>query len=257
MKSQSIARALLEHFKFAVEDIPTAEREELQEADFKASFAGVTLLVEEKTKEESPTATVKRQAAHAQGALHAETLALRRDETVSGVIRDASHQLRSSSRHPHDFRFIWFTATGATALGKYEQFRATLYGSKTILELGADESRPCYFYRNSDFFRRRDVVDGAIAAYVSGTSVTAKVCLNPLSDRYAALLQSSVLQPFGSAVEDPLKQEASGKALVLDADLDRRDEGPLLSYLQQKYSTGPLMAMDLGYTRFSTSVARE
>ena len=256
MKSQSIARAVLEHFKFLVEDIPTAAHEGLQEADFKATFAGVTLLMEEKIKEEAPSAVARRQATHAQGAVHVETLPFWRDTTVSGVVRKASQQLRSSSRHPHDFRFIWFTATGATAIGKYEQFRATMYGHTNILEFGSNDCRPCYFFRHSDFFKRSDVIDGAIAAYTSGSSVVAKVCLNPHSQRYAALRRSPVLYPFGTEIEDPLELEAHGKALVLDTDLDRRDKGPLLEYLQRKYSTGPLMTIDLGYTRASVSLDR-
>lgn len=253
-KPRSYARELLEQFGFDVEDIPTAEQENFKEADFKVALAGVTLLVEEKTKAEHPSAVAGRQTAHAKGEVHAETLVATRDATVSGVIRDAAHQLRSSARHPHDFRFMWFTATGATAQGKYEQFMATLYGRTNILELGSDGYRRCYFFRDSDFFRRRDVIDGAVAAHTDGSTITARVCLNPLSPRYEALRQSPVLQPFGTAIEDPLKLEASGTAFVLDADLDRRVEGPLLEYLQEKYSTHPLMKIDLGYTRVSVSV---
>jgi hypothetical protein len=257
VKAWSFARALLEHFGFVVDDIPTADRERRKEADFKATLCGVTLLLEEKTKEENPFSTAKREATHAQGAFHVETLPVTRDETVSGVIRNAASQLRSSSRHAHDFRLMWFTATGPTAEGKYEQFMATLYGRSNVLELGSDGYRRCYFYRNSDFFWRRDVIDGAVAAYTDGPTISAKVCLNPLSPRFEALRRSPVLKPFGTAIEDPLKLEAEGGAFVLDAELDRRVEGPLLDYLQKKYSTGPLMAIDLGYTRASVSIARE
>ena len=134
---------------------------------------------------------------------------------------------------------------------------ATLYGRKNIIELGVDGYRRCYFYRHSDFFKRRDVIDAAVAAYVKGSVVNAKVCLNPLSPRYESLRKSPVLRPFGADVEDPLALEVKGTAFVLDADLNRRDEGPLLAYLQQKYTTGPLMATDLGYTRTSFGITRE
>ena len=53
--------------------------------------------------------------------------------------------------------------------------------------------------------------------------------------------------PFGAAVEDPMELEADGTAFVLDSDLNRNDEGPLLAYLQTKYRTRPLMKFDLGY----------
>jgi hypothetical protein len=247
----SIARAVLEHFGFSVEDIPTAEREGLQQADYLVRKGDVTVLLEEKTKEESVGMAAERHATHASGDVHAETFPFRSDAVLSGVIRKASDQLRSSSRYPHDFRMMWFSATGATAAGKYEQFMAALYGRTNIVELGACEYRRCYFYRDSAFFRRRDVLDGAVAACVVGSSVIVRVCLNPLSARYAALRQSALMQPFGSSVEDPLDAEARGTAFFLDADLDRRNEGPLLEYLQKKYATGPLQAIDLGYTRLS------
>jgi len=159
--------------------------------------------------------------------------------------------LRSSSEKPHDFRLMWFTATGPLAVGKYEQFMATLYGRTNILEMNASGYRRCYFFRHADFFRRAVVIDGAIVAHTDGRSISARLCLNSLSPRFQTLRKSCVLKPFGTAVEDPESLEADGTAFVLDAALDRKQEGPLLSYLQQKYATGPLMKFDLGYTSAS------
>jgi hypothetical protein len=257
MAQLSYARLLLEHWGISVEDIPTSDREQKKEADFLASFGKVRVLIEEKTKEDDLNYLSTRAKELEQGGIHEETISLIRNETFSGIIRDAAKQLRSSTDKPHDFRLMWFTATGVNAQAKYEQFMATLYGRTNIVELNADGYRRCYYFRNSDFYRRAAVVDGAVAAYVDGRSITTKLCLNSLSPRYAALRQSSVVSPFGTAVEDPADLEARGTAFVLDCDLNRKDEGPLLAYLETKYKTGPLMTLDLGYTSASMLLPKE
>lgn len=256
MPTFSFARALLEHWGVSVQDIPTSDAEEKKEADFLAAFDGAKVLIEEKTKEDDPEYLAVRTRELEQGDIHAATLPLIRNETISGIVRDASKQLRSSSNLQHDFRLVWFTASGVNAQGKYEQFMATLYGRTNILEMNSADYRRCYYFRNADFFRRAAVIDGAVAAYTDGKSITARLCLNALSPRYAALKQSTVLRPFGTAVEDPVELEASGTAFILDSDLSRKDEGPLLVYLQAKYKTAPLMKFDLGYTNASILIPR-
>lgn len=126
MQSFSYAKALLQHWGIDVEDIPTSDAEEKQEADFLASFGDIRVLIEEKTKEDDLTYLAKRAEELERGEIHAITLPISRNETLSGLVRDASHQLRSSLNRPHDFRLMWFTATGVHAEGKYEQFMATL-----------------------------------------------------------------------------------------------------------------------------------
>jgi len=257
MTSLSYARALLQHWGVVVEDIPTADAERKQEADFLVSFDGIPVLIEEKTKEDDPAYLARRAKELESGQIHAVTLPLRRDETLSGLVRDASRQLRSSADKAHDFRLMWFTATGAQAIGKYEQFMATLYGRINILEMNAPGYRRCYYFRHADFFRRADVIDGAVVAHTDGKSISATLCLNSLSPRFQELRKSAVLHPFGTAVEDPEALEAEGTAYILDEALDRKDESRLLAYLQQKYATGPLMKFDLGFTSASIAAPKD
>lgn len=257
MPHRSYAKALLEHWGITVDDIPPSNAEQKQEADFLASFGEIRVLIEEKTKEDDPDYLALRATELENGGIHAASLHVSRNETLSGLVKNASRQLKSSSYKPHDFRLMWFTATGVHAEAKSEQFMATLYGRSNILEMNAAHYRRCYFFKNADFFRRADVIDGAVVAYTDGQSITAKLCLNSLSPRYEALRRSAVLQPFGTAVEDPKKLESDGTAFILDGALDRRDEAPLLAYLQQKYKTAPLMKFDLGYTHASILIHKK
>ncbi|WP_423357449.1 hypothetical protein [Pseudomonas citronellolis] len=244
MAITSYARLLLEHWGVVVDDIPTSEKEE---SDFLAAFGATKVLIEEKTKLDDAGHLAQRAQMLDTGEIHASSLPLVRDNRLSGIVSKAARQLQSSATHPHDFRLVWFTATGTQAEAKYHQFIATLYGTTKIFEMNQSFYRTCYFFRNSDFHRHATILDGAVAAYVSGTSITAKLCLNPLSPNYAVLKSSAVVSTFGSGIEDPVVRETDGESFILDADIDRNDESALLAYLQQKYSTAPLMKFDMGY----------
>ncbi len=137
------------------------------------------------------------------------------------------------------------TSTGRDAEAKYYQFIATLYGSTNILEQDKTYLKPCYFFRNSDFFRFGERLDGAVAAYLSGDMVTMKLCLNPYAQGWQALRDSPYAKRFTTGLVDPLAEEAAGEAYVADTDIHRTDQGAVLSYLQAKYGTGPLMNMDM------------
>ena len=257
MPTFSYTRALLQHWGVKIEDIPTSDLEEKKEADFLATFGSTRVLIEEKTKEDDPEYLAYRASELETGEIHGITLPIRRDETISGIVRNASKQLKSSSNRSHDFRLMWFTATGVTARGKFEQFMATLYGRTNILEMNVSYYRRCYFFRNADFFRRAAVIDGAVAAHTDGNTISTKLCLNPLSPRYAQLKVSEVLKSFNEAVEDPIEMEKSESAFILDAALDRKNEAELLKYLQEKYKTGPLMKFDLVYISAAILVPRD
>lgn len=244
MTIPSYARMLLQHRGIVVDDIPTSEKEE---SDFLATVGDNRVLIEEKTKVDDPAYLEQRARSLDAGKIHATSLPLIRDNRLSGLVKKAASQLQSSANLPHDFRLVWFTATGAQAEAKYHQFIATLYGTAKIFEMNTSHYRSCYFFRNSDFHRHAQVLDGAVVAYVSGTSIIARLCLNPLSPNYAAFKASTVAAALGTGIEDPVSKEADGIAFVLDADIDRQDESALLAYLQKKYVTAPLMKFDLGY----------
>jgi hypothetical protein len=251
MTAPSYARLLLEHWGVSLSAIPPSSKEE---SDFLASFGECTVLIEEKTKFDDPALLTKRADCLSKGEIHTSSTPLVRDNRLSGIIAKAANQLRSSSERPHSFRLLWFTGTGVNSEAKFHQFIATIYGTTNIIEMNAQGYRRCYFFRNSDFYNHADVLDGAVAAYVSGASITVKLCLNPLSPNCKSLRGSPVAAVFGSAVEDPESLETQGTAFIVDGDIDRWDEGALLGFLQTKYGTAPLMKIDLGHLSAAVSV---
>ncbi len=242
---QFYAKEILEQLGVTVHDIPTSKKEE---SDFLAIFGENKVLIEEKTKFEDPQRLKERQGVLEKGEIYASHIPIIRDNRLSGLVKKAASQLDSSSEQEHDFRLIWFTSTGRDAEAKYLQFIATLYGTTNIIEMNnLPYYRRCYFFRHSNFYRHKEVIDGAIVAYVdSETSVSARLCLNSLSPRYKLLRNSSVILPFGTAIEDPVVIEQEKQAFILDGDIDRNDERALLAFIQKKYNTSPLMKIDLG-----------
>jgi hypothetical protein len=224
---------------------PTPDK---KESDFLATFDTCKVFIEEKTKFDDSARLSKRAEVLSKGEIHASSTPIIRNNRLSGIISGAAEQLQSSSEQEHDFRLIWFTGTGTEAEAKFHQFIATIYGSTKILEMNAlDYYRPCYFFRDSDFHRHAAVLDGAVVAYVSGTTITAKLCINPLSPNAGTLRNSPVADVFGTAIEDPAALEAEGIAFILDGDVNRKNEEECLAFLQAKYKTKPLMKFDLGH----------
>ena len=244
MASISYAKGFLQHWDALVEDIETSDSEQ---SDFLASLEEEILLIEEKTKLDNPADLAKRRKAFDAGAVYSSSKRLVRNNRLSGVVRKAASQLASSASNPHDFCLVWFTGTGYQAHALSEQFIATLYGSTNIIEMGSSHFRRCYFFRNSDFHRYADIIDGAVVAHVEGQALSAKLCVNPLSSRASRLRASAFARRFGTAVEDPEALERDGEAFIVTGDVDRNNENALLAELQQKYSTKPLMTFDLGY----------
>lgn len=239
----SIAEQVLDAWGATAEPLPTSTKEE---SDWLAELDGCRLLIEEKAKLPNPSTEVEREAAFRSGQVYGTTIPLVHNNRLSGIVRKAASQLASTgSEIDHDLCVVWLTGIGRDAETKYYQFIATLYGSTNILERDSRGMTPCYFFRNSDFFRFRDRLDGAVAAYLSGDTVTMKLCLNPYSLRWQALRDSPYAKRFTTGLVDPLAEEASGEAYVADTDAQRTDQGAILSYLQTKYGTGPLMNMDM------------
>ena len=132
--------------------------------------------------------------------------------------------------------------------------KSTLYGTTSIVNLDSVEGAyPCYFFRNSDFFRYKNVLDAAIVS----TTKSHKLCLNPLSCRCESLKNTELCARFGTAVRDPINEETAAKAYIVDSQVDSKDEEVVLTYIRKKYGKPKLMNIDLGYVSATVAVAKE
>jgi len=245
VETSSLAEVLLRHWGVTALPLPTNGEEQ---SDFAVHLGRSRFLIEEKTKLDDPNLAQERRRILDDGNLYLNVKPLVRTNRMSGLIRKAVGQLGSSARqYGHDFRLVWLTGTGPSAQAYYEQFIASLYGKTHIIEMNSPYMVPCYFFRNSEFHRYATELDGAVAAYLSGGKLSARLCLNPLSPRFPRLLRTRFRRLFGTAVENPLKEERARRAYIVSSTTDRNNETQLLQELSAKYGTGPLMKFDLGF----------
>lgn len=162
--------------------------------------------------------------------------------TMSGIIKyGVEKQLAQYPEHERDFCLLWLVAAGTDSEAQYQQFLGTLYGLTNVCGPDDLSLMPCYYFRNSAFFRWPKL-DGAIV----GTLGRFKLCVNSYSPQADTLKYSSLAERFATAVTDPRDLEARGEAYVADCHIDRRDEQGVIRYLQRKYDRPALMSMDLG-----------
>lgn len=250
----TVAAQVLAAWGAKAEPLPTSTKEE---SDWLAELDGCRLLIEEKMKFDDPADQVARNAALAAGQIHGTTMPLAHNNRISGIVRKAAGQLSSTGIDvQHDLKILWFTGVDFNGEAKHYQFMSTLYGSTRIFELDRPQMRQCYFFRNSDFFRFREQLDGAVAAFLNGNTVTVKLCLNPYSLNWQALRDSPYAKQFKLGLIDPIAEEAANEAYIADTDIPRNDEYAVLGYLEQKYGLKKAMNMDMSMASAAVRVGR-
>ena len=256
MEIPSIAVQVFETWGAQVKPLPTSTKEE---CDWEVSLEGCTLIAEEKTKFEDALALRGRRETLQAGRVHGQTIPLRSNNRLSGIVKKAVGQLSSSANDvAHDLRVLWFTGTGFDGEARHYQLLSTLYGSTRVFELNGDgRHRTCYFFRNSDFYRFREVLDGAYVTYLTGDSLTVKLCLNPYSANWERLRDSPFAARLKNGLIDPIAEEVEGVSYIVDGDVERTDEGAVMKYLHEKYKLVQAMNMDMGMTTATIQVPRE
>ena len=242
--AQSIAKLVFDLWSASAVPIPTSHAEE---SDWLVTLDGFRLLVEEKTKFENPDDTEARRRAFDAGEIYSNIAALAPNNRISGIIRKAAGQLRSTAEHvEHDARVVWLTAVGSDAETKVDQAFRTLYGSASVFDLDNSASlQDCYFFNDSAFYRYRDDLDGAILASLRGSQAKLKLCLNPFGPRWEALRDSPFAGKFPNAIVDPIAKEAKGLAMVADTPIARGDSEAMLEYLRKKHGKPHLLEMPM------------
>ena len=241
MDVEDAVRATLETWGFRVEKIPETD---VPTPDFIVCDDSAAYLVEVKTRGDDPALTRARDQVLRRGEVFTESLALVRHNRISSIIGHANRQLAKFMNDDQVFRVVWVVVTGRATDAKCLQIQASLYGSTTIIDFeSVSNGFECYYFRESDFFRDRDVLDGAVVSNLD----SGKLCLNTLSPRYITFKHAKLAAQFAAGLVDPVAQEAAGTAFIVDSDIDRKNQAAVIEYLQRKYKRVRLMNIDLGY----------
>ena len=255
MKSQSIAEMVLKGWGAEVQEIPTSTK---NESDWLATVDGFRLLVEEKTKFESPEKITARNEVLARGEVHGSVSGLQPNNRISGIFGKAAKQLRSTGEDvEHDARVVWFTSMGSDREEKYHQAFNTIYGCTKVFDLDVSNSlRDCYFRYNSEFFRHKNL-DGAYLLKANNGEGIIRLCLNPFGSNWQALRDSPFASRLKNGLVDPIAEEESGEVMIVDTDIDRRNEQGLLQYLSRKYGVEKLQFMNMSIATAVVSVPND
>jgi hypothetical protein len=253
MGPEELVTLILEHLGAHVRKIPHGEG---RTPDFIATIGGARYLIELKAKGEDPEREVRRNEVLNRGEIAEDHDTVGRKNVIAGVVADAVTQLREFSSEPVDYRLVWLLGWGRLRKLYFDQFESALYGTTNIFDLGpgADQyTRPCYYFGLSDFFRHRDILDGAII----WCDENGRFLINDLSPRYDAFRNSPLAEAMAKGRIDPREKEKQGDAYYADGDVDPRNEGAVLQYLQQKYGKPRLMNIQMGYHAAAMAVPRE
>ena len=210
--------------------------------DFIVRAGEVVSIVELKTKGEDEAEIRSRNSILDSGAVfirHEDSL---RRNRLSALIRDGVKQLSAYSIDGTPFRLLWLHSTGPYASVMMERFQTTLYGSREIIHTEKQlANRWCYYFDNSDFFRFRDLLDGAIISQDG----SARFCINDLSPRAQELRLSCLPIKMANAYCDPTEFESANQAYIVDGDVDRLAPDAIKTYLKNKYGCGEILDLNM------------
>lgn len=214
----------------------------VESPDFFITDDTSTYLLELKTKFPSEEEVNERKTVLSSGEIHNIDEIVTSKKSLSKIIWKAKNQLKNYEKEENILRLVWLLSTGHLAEPRLNQFEATLYGSTYLYSI--ERYGNCYFFHNSDFFKYREVLDGAIVS----TESKGKLLLNPLSPRYKTMKSSSLIEHFkeGSVI-DPIEIEKQGQAFLVDSGINRDDEQAVLEYLQQKHKIEKIAVINMHY----------
>jgi len=240
--SEEYIFAVLTEWGFEVQKIPEAAHER---PDFYAVSGDDEYLVEVKGKEPSRKQEQRRDELLLSGKVYDESYDLLRQSGLTKIVSKGKNQLKQYKSEADYFRVICLVGTGHNAEARLLQLEATLFGRTSVGDFSTESPlKHCYYFGFSDFYKYRDILDGAIL--IDANSEEGKLCINDHSPRYNKFRESSLARVFGTAVIDAPELDRKGEVFVVDSNIDRNDKNSVIDYVREKYSLGDLvMDMDM------------
>ncbi|MEW6681617.1 MAG: hypothetical protein AB1451_01645 [Nitrospirota bacterium] len=250
---KEFAKEALRHFGLQVEDIPPQPGRKTP--DLLGRFAeGETFLFEVKAKRDDPDQVEEEERALDQGEAYSRSIPTGSRNTLSGIISDGVEQLVSYLEVGDAFRLLWLQCEGREAADHRRRFQSTLFGIQEIIDMddATHDSRYCYYFGNSEFFRHRETLDGAIIF----ANDEIQLCVNTLSPRVEGFRRSKLVQVLAAGLCDPDALEARGEGYIVDGDIDRRDKNLVIGHLAAKYNRPRLIFIDMKHHTVKMRVPR-
>lgn len=137
-------------------------------ADFFVNYQGETkkldILIEVKLKQYDSKANKEREEILEQGEIYETPTSSRTVESINTITRSANKQLRQSEINlSSDFNILLFVAAGYDSDIYSKQLINSLYGLASVINMGKNTEKKCYFYHYNEFIKR-DSIDCVIVA---------------------------------------------------------------------------------------------
>ena len=264
-QSKAIARQFLEYVGYTANDVPTAEGQ--RSADLHATCPNnekPPLLVEAKEKEPDKELCRLRDEKLRAGEMHELFAELGEQPVLNRIMDDAIGQLRETQdRYPDALRFVFVVCTGFNAEHRFEQFRHRAVGIATVVDFGENGSlQECYFFRDSDFFKYRNILDGVIFAQMHGDGQGFEASLYPncYANRYESLRDCEALKAvLCDGFVDVASRSVEGLVWSLhDVAGNRSNEQEMLAAVRTKYNLSErVMTMQMKHAGVEMLVPRK
>lgn len=242
MDAETYVKELLEnHFGLKVEKIPAGET---KTPDFLVQAENEEYLIEVKEKEAHPELEKAKEKAFQQEELFQVSESLKTKSVLQNVVRDGKRQIQAFVTNEATFRVLWIHCTGVGYDATVEQIITGLYGSETIVDFSSEDafSGICYYFGHSQFFKFKDSLDAVLVSNVKSEVI---LCLNNLSPRYEQIKNSQLVLKMEKGVRDPVEEAKSGKAFLVDSEVDRGKPEEVLEFLKMKYKSEKLQVMKI------------
>jgi hypothetical protein len=213
-------------------------------ADFLVSDESQSYFLELKTKFESPERSALRSSRFKSEEVFADAIGLTATATYRSILAKASKQLASMATQDNTpLRIPWLHCVGLQASVDAERFKNLLFGSVYIADwTDGGDAKPCYFFRPSIFHQYKHIIDAAIVS----TEHDLWLCLNPHSQRHKQVEKCRLASVLAEGKINPSELELDDLAWIVEANIDRRDEGAVLRSVMDKYGLSDLsVIMDI------------
>ncbi|KPA92977.1 hypothetical protein PF66_00719 [Pseudomonas asplenii] len=249
-KEEGFIKRVFNHFGFDLEKIGESDT---KSPDFITSDDQYKILLELKTKNESQETLEERDKILNNSEIYSKNTPLHRNNRISKLFDKAAKQFHAKKKVVGaDFCFLILHASGPSTSYHLIQFEASAYGSVELItfEPKNEPLKKCYYFQNSDFYKHKTIIDGAIL--VGENSL--RFCINDLSPRYKSVRTSSFVKAFTNGVVDPTTKEAESKAYSVRTSIDRNDEHELIEHIKQKYSIDKVMPFNFMHQMLITRI---
>jgi hypothetical protein len=247
---KTAVKRFLNQFGFEVYDIDT--KDSAQSPDFDVIAENSRYTLEIKIKGDDPTEIENDEETIKRGEIVSKAIPIGPRNRLGGIIRKGVEQILDHDPKSDTYHIVWVHSAGRDPELLNRRFRSTLFGTEKLFNIRKSNVITCFYFHQSAFFSWRHLLDGVILSY----SNKIQLCINSLSPRVAEFRESELTKWMSNGLCDPdVLEEQSNDVMIADCDIDRKESGHILEYLQNKYGFDHLQTIPMNQMTATIAVS--